>query len=65
VSLLCAVTKNLTAKVHAGKLVGQAAQLLGGKGGGRPDLAEAGGKDVSKVDEALAGLYPAVEGLLK
>jgi alanyl-tRNA synthetase len=65
VSLLCAVTKNLTAKVHAGKLVGQAAQLLGGKGGGRPDLAEAGGKDVSKIDEALAGLYPAVEGLLQ
>ncbi|MDZ7638217.1 MAG: alanine--tRNA ligase [Bryobacterales bacterium] len=64
VSLVCAVTKNLTAKVHAGKLVGQAAERLGGKGGGRPDLAEAGGKDATKIDDALAGLYPAVEGLL-
>jgi alanyl-tRNA synthetase len=65
VSLVCAVTKNLTAKVHAGKLVGQTAQTLGGKGGGRPDLAEAGGKDTSKIDEALAGIYPTVEGMLQ
>ena len=65
VSLVCAVTKNLSGKVHAGKLVGQAAQILGGKGGGRPDLAEAGGKDASRIEEALAGLYPAVEGLLQ
>ncbi len=65
VALVCAVTKNLTARVHAGKLVGQAAQVLGGKGGGRPDLAEAGGKDAARIDEALAGFYPAVEGLLR
>jgi alanyl-tRNA synthetase len=65
VSLVCAVTKNLTAKVHAGKLVGQTAQTLGGKGGGRPDLAEAGGKDTSKIDEVLAGIYPTVEGMLQ
>ncbi|MCZ2156557.1 MAG: alanine--tRNA ligase [Bryobacterales bacterium] len=65
VALVCAVTKNLTAKVHAGKLVGQAAQMLGGKGGGRPDLAEAGGKDAAKIEEALAGFYPAVEELLR
>lgn len=65
VALLCAVTKNLTDKVHAGKLVGQTAQALGGKGGGRPDLAEAGGKDPSKIDDALASIYPAVEGLLR
>jgi alanyl-tRNA synthetase len=65
VSLVCAVTKNLTAKVHAGKLIGQAAQTLGGKGGGRPDLAEAGGKDASRIEEALAAVYPSVEGMLQ
>jgi len=56
VSLVCAVTKDLTAKVHAGKLVGQVAQALGGRGGGRPDLAEAGGKDASALPGAVANL---------
>ena len=45
VSIVCGVTKDLTSKVHAGKLVGAVAQAVGGKGGGRPDMAEAGGKD--------------------
>ncbi len=45
VSIVSAVTKDLTAKVHAGKLVGAVAQAVGGKGGGRPDMAEGGGKD--------------------
>ncbi len=45
VSIVSAVTKDLTAKVHAGKLAGAVAQAVGGKGGGRPDMAEAGGKD--------------------
>ena len=44
-SIVSGVTKDLTAKVHAGKLVGAVAQAVGGKGGGRPDMAEAGGKD--------------------
>jgi len=61
VSLVCAVTKDLTAKVHAGKLVGQVAQALGGRGGGRPDLAEAGGKDASALPGALAAVYDSVE----
>jgi alanyl-tRNA synthetase len=61
VSLVCAVTKDLTAKVHAGKLVGQVAQALGGRGGGRPDLAEAGGKDASALPGALAAVYQSVE----
>src|SRR5262249_15885952 len=45
VAIVSAVTKDLTAKVHAGKLAGSVAQAVGGKGGGRPDMAEAGGKD--------------------
>ncbi|MBI5366188.1 MAG: alanine--tRNA ligase [Planctomycetes bacterium] len=54
VSLLVMVTKDLTNKYHAGKLVGAMAEILGGRGGGRPDMAQAGGKDASKVDAALA-----------
>ena len=54
VSIVGGVTKDLTAKVHAGKLVGAVAQAVGGKGGGRPDMAEAGGKDPS----ALRRLWP-------
>ena len=42
------------AGAHAGKLVGAVAAVTGGKGGGRPDGAMAGGADISKVDEALA-----------
>jgi alanyl-tRNA synthetase len=64
VAILAAVTKDLTAKVHAGKLAGIVAQAVGGKGGGRPDMAEAGGKDPSKLDAALAAVYSNVEGLL-
>ena len=53
VSLLAAVTKDLSAKVHAGKLIGQIAPIVGGRGGGRPEMAQAGGKDPSKIDDAL------------
>ena len=64
VSIVSGVTKDLTAKVHAGKIVGVIAQAVGGKGGGRPDMAEAGGKDPSQLDAALDEAYAAVEGLL-
>jgi alanyl-tRNA synthetase len=64
VSIVTAVTKDLTAKVHAGKLVGTLAQAVGGKGGGRPDMAEGGGKDASGLDAALAGIYREVESKL-
>ena len=64
VALIAAVTKDLTAKVHAGKLVGAVAQAVGGKGGGRPDLAEAGGKDAVSLPAALAGVYASVEMML-
>ncbi|HEV2297242.1 MAG TPA: alanine--tRNA ligase [Candidatus Acidoferrales bacterium] len=61
VALIAAVTKDLTKRLHAGKLVQDLAKLVGGSGGGRPDLAEAGGKDVAAMDTALAQAYPLVE----
>ncbi len=54
VGLLAAVTDDLVKKgLHAGKLVGQVAAVVGGKGGGRPNMAQAGGKDAMKLTEAL------------
>jgi alanyl-tRNA synthetase len=64
VSLIVGVTKDLTSKVQAGKIVGALAAKVGGKGGGRPDLAEAGGSDVGSLDAALQGSASVVEGLL-
>ena len=64
VALIVGVTRDLTSRVQAGKVVGAVAQKVGGKGGGRPDLAEAGGKDASALDGALEGAYGVVEGLL-
>jgi alanyl-tRNA synthetase len=64
VSIVAGVTKGLTGKVNAGKLVSTVAQAVGGKGGGRPDMAEAGGKDVAALDGALADVYKSVEGML-
>ncbi len=64
VALIVGVTKDLTSRVQAGKVVGAVAQKVGGKGGGRPDLAEAGGKDAAALDAALDGAYSVVEGLL-
>ena len=65
VSIVGGVTKDLTGKVHAGKLVGSVAQAVGGKGGGRPDLAEAGGKDAAALPAALDAAYASVEGMLR
>ena len=53
VQLACAVTDDLKSKAPAGKLVGEAAKILGGGGGGKPHLATAGGKDTSKLDYLL------------
>jgi alanyl-tRNA synthetase len=64
VSIVSAVTKDLTAKVHAGKLASAVALAVGGKGGGRPDMAEAGGKDAAALDAALEAVYRDVEGKL-
>src|SRR5262245_49988399 len=54
VSLVAAVSPELCSKVQAGKIIQTSAPIVGGKGGGRPDNARGGGKDVSKLDEALA-----------
>jgi alanyl-tRNA synthetase len=64
VSLIVGVTKDLISRVQAGKVIGPVAQKVGGKGGGRPDLAEAGGKDSAALDAALDGAYAVVESLL-
>jgi alanyl-tRNA synthetase len=64
VSLIVGVTKDLTSRIQAGKVIGPVAQKVGGKGGGRPDLAEAGGKDAGALDAALSEAYSVVESLL-
>ncbi len=64
VSLIVGVTKDLTGRVQAGKVIAPVAQKVGGKGGGRPDLAEAGGKDPASLDAALDSAYGVVETLL-
>ena len=64
VALITGVTKDLIPKLHAGKIVQEIAKQVGGSGGGRPDLAEAGGKDPSGIDKALANVYPLIEKLL-
>jgi len=65
VALIVGVTKDLTARVQAGKVIGPVAQRVGGSGGGRPDMAEAGGKNPENLDEALAQVPAVVKGLLK
>jgi len=65
VSLIVGVTKDLTSRIQAGKVIELVAQKVGGKGGGRPDLAEAGGKDSASLDAALGEAYGVVEAFLK
>jgi alanyl-tRNA synthetase len=64
VALIAAVTKDLTAKLDAGKIVKQAAAYVEGSGGGRKDLAEAGGKDPSRLDESLQAVPGIIERML-
>lgn len=61
VTLIAGVTADLTAKVKAGELVNFVAQQVGGKGGGRPDMAQAGGTDPSRLPEALNSVHAWVE----
>jgi alanyl-tRNA synthetase len=65
VAIIVGVTKDLTSRVQAGKIVGKVAQKVGGSGGGRPDMAEAGGKDPQALDSALNASYEVVEELLQ
>jgi len=64
IAIIAAVTKDLTGKVQAGKLVQSLAQATGGKGGGRPDMAEGGGSNVEALDGALQKVYAEIEGKL-
>ncbi|HEX4164638.1 MAG TPA: alanine--tRNA ligase [Bryobacteraceae bacterium] len=64
IAIVSTVTKDLTSKVQAGKLVGELAKATGGKGGGRPDMAEGAGKDVAALPAALENVYHQVQSLL-
>ncbi|MFB3820018.1 MAG: alanine--tRNA ligase [Candidatus Methylomirabilales bacterium] len=61
VTWITMVTKDLTPRLHAGNLVRELAKITGGGGGGRPDLAEAGGKDAARIPEALGKLPELVQ----
>ena len=65
VLLVCGVTKDLTKKVQAGNVIKLVAPIVGGGGGGRPDFAQAGGKDPSKLDDAIAQAPDIIGGMLK
>jgi alanyl-tRNA synthetase len=64
VALVVSVTKDLTSRVQAGRIVKEIAPIVGGGGGGRPDFAEAGGKDPSKIDELIARTPDLIGGLI-
>ena len=64
VSIVVGVTPDLTKKIPAGQVVKQLAPIVGGGGGGRPDFAEAGGKDASKIGELLAASKGVIEKML-
>jgi alanyl-tRNA synthetase len=64
VSLIAAVTKDLTNRLDAGKIVKQAAAYVEGSGGGRKDLAEAGGKNPARLDESLQAVPSIIEAML-
>jgi alanyl-tRNA synthetase len=64
VALIAGVTKDLTTKVHAGKVIQTLAKLVSGRGGGRPDLAEGGGEDTKALNSTLGGVPALLEGLL-
>ena len=65
VALIVGVTKDLTGRVQAGKIIAEVAKKVGGSGGGRADMAEAGGKDPAALDSALNASYDVVERLLQ
>jgi len=64
VSLIAGVTKDLTDRVKAGELIGELASQVGGKGGGRPDMAQAGGTNPQALAGALAGVQEWVSNRL-
>jgi alanyl-tRNA synthetase len=64
VALITGVTRDLIPRLHAGKIVQTLARHVGGAGGGRPDLAEAGGKDAGGVETAIAAVFPLIDSML-
>jgi alanyl-tRNA synthetase len=62
--LVVVVTKDLTSTLNAGKIIQEVARGIGGSGGGRPDMAQAGGKEKDKLEETLAGAYRIIEAML-
>jgi alanyl-tRNA synthetase len=64
VALIAGVTRDLTGRLPAGKIITLLAPKVGGKGGGRPDMAEAGGKDASALNAALASAPDVIRELL-
>jgi alanyl-tRNA synthetase len=64
VAMIAGVTPGLTKRIQAGKLVGVVAKMVGGSGGGKPEIAEAGGKDQGQIDAALAAAAKIVGELL-
>jgi alanyl-tRNA synthetase len=61
VSLISAVTKDISETYHAGKIIKEVAGIVGGSGGGRPDMAQAGGKNPEKLSEALDKVFQVVK----
>jgi alanyl-tRNA synthetase len=64
VALVVGVTKDLTPRLHAGKIAQAVAQKVGGTGGGRPDMAEAGGKNPQELDAAMSQVPEIVDSML-
>jgi alanyl-tRNA synthetase len=60
--LTCMVTKDLTGRFKAGEIIAQLAKIVGGKGGGRPDMAQGGGDNPEQLESALAKVYEIIEG---
>ncbi len=65
VAMVCGVTKDLTDRLQAGKLLANVAEQIGGKGGGRPDMAQGGGNQPENLDSAFASLPNLIESALK
>ncbi|MBC8383876.1 MAG: alanine--tRNA ligase, partial [Candidatus Cloacimonetes bacterium] len=63
ISLICVVTSDLTKRFHAGKIVNRAASFIGGKGGGKPDMAMAGGKDIDGAQELFKNIPELIRDL--
>ena len=64
VALVVMVSEDLCQKIPAGKIIKEIAPLVGGSGGGKAELAEAGGKDSSKLADAISRSYSVIESIL-